>query len=230
MDELRQRLWTLTRTLGEPARDLVVIGEGNTSARVDSDTFLIKASGQQMQTMEPEGLVAVRFAPILEMLNADPPPTLEEQKAIARAAKLDPDAPDPSIEVSFHALLLSECRASFIGHTHPTPILSILCSPRAKDFAERRTFPDEAVLCGPRSAYVPYADPGLPLAHAIRRAVREFHGRRYLAARDPAGESRADRSGQQPAGSVEHHHDGRQGGTSVHRGGGFGRPGLPEER
>jgi rhamnose utilization protein RhaD (predicted bifunctional aldolase and dehydrogenase) len=175
MDELRQRLWTLTRTLGEPARDLVVIGEGNTSARVDSDTFLIKASGQQMQTMEPEGLVAVRFAPILEMLNASPPPTLEEQKAIARAAKLDPDAPDPSIEVSFHALLLLECGASFIAHTHPTPVVSILCSPRARDFAERRTFPDEAVLCGPCSAYVPYADPGLPLAHAIRRATREFY-------------------------------------------------------
>jgi rhamnose utilization protein RhaD (predicted bifunctional aldolase and dehydrogenase) len=174
MSDLRDTLWQLTRTLGDPARDLVVIGEGNTSARVDDETFLIKASGQQMQTMEPRGLVQVRFAPILAMLEADALPTLDEQKAIARAAKVDPTAPDPSIEVSFHALLLAECGVPFIGHTHPTPIVSILCSPRARDFAERRTFPDEAVLCGPRSAYVPYADPGLPLAHAIRRAVRAF--------------------------------------------------------
>lgn len=174
MNDLRETLWQLTRTLGDPARDLVIIGEGNTSARVDAETFLVKASGQQMHTMEPSGLVQVRFDPILAMLEADPPPSLDEQKAIARAAKVDPAAPDPSIEVSFHALLLAECGVPFIGHTHPTPIVSILCSPRARDFAAQRTFPDEAVLCGPRSAFVPYADPGLPLAHAIRQAVRAF--------------------------------------------------------
>lgn len=174
MTDLISELWTLTRTLGEPARDCVIIGEGNTSVRVDDDTFVIKASGQQMETIDRAGLVAVRMSPILALLDADPVPSMEQQKAQARAAKLDLNAPDPSIEVSFHALLLAECGVKFIAHTHPTAVVQILCSQRAAEFASRRSFPDEAVLCGPRSAFVEYADPGLPLAHAIRDSVRAF--------------------------------------------------------
>ena len=172
--DLLQELWTLTRALGEPSRDCVIIGEGNTSARLNDDTFLIKASGQQMETIAPAGLVAVRLSPIMELLNADPAPSVDQQKAAARAAKLESAAPDPSIEVTFHALLLAECGARFIAHTHPTSVVQILCSPRAADFAARRTFPDEAVLCGPRSVFVQYADPGMPLAYAIRDGVRTY--------------------------------------------------------
>jgi len=174
MNDLLHELWTFARALGEPERDCVIIGEGNTSARIDADTFYIKASGQQMAAIEPGGLVAVRIAPVLALLDAEPVPSMDEQKARAKAAKLDPGAPDPSIEVTFHALLLAECGVKFVAHTHPTPVVSILCSPRAEEFANRRSFPDGAVLCGPRSAFVPYADPGLPLAHAIRESVRAY--------------------------------------------------------
>lgn len=174
MTDLFQELWTLTRALGEPSRDCVIIGEGNTSARIDRDTFVIKASGQQMETIEPFGLVALQIEPILRLLNASPAPSVDQQKATARAAKLDAAAPDPSIEVTFHALLLAQCNARFIAHTHPTSVLQILCSPRAAEFAKRRTFPDEAVLCGPSSVFVEYADPGLPLAYAIRDGVQAY--------------------------------------------------------
>ena len=50
----------------------------------------------------------------------------------------------------------------------------ILCSPRARDFAERRLFPDEVVYCGPASVFVPYADPGLVLAREIRDRTTAF--------------------------------------------------------
>ncbi|MFN8560727.1 MAG: hypothetical protein U0703_03640 [Anaerolineae bacterium] len=59
-----------------------------------------------------------------------------------------------------------------IGHTHPLAVNAILCSDRAEQFATNRMFPDEAVLCGPRSVLVPYVDPGLPLSLAIRDRVR----------------------------------------------------------
>ena len=36
---------------------------------------------------------------------------------------------------------------------------------------ERRIFPDEVVCCGVASVFVPYADPGLALARAIRDSV-----------------------------------------------------------
>ncbi len=189
-------LITMTRALGEPALDYVIIGEGNTSMRRDDHSFYIKASGQQMRDIGEDGFVAVRLAPILAMLD-DPPQTLTEQKAITESAILPPNtlggnegglafppnalggnegglAPSPSIEVSFHAMLLHDCGVQFIGHTHPGAINQILCSEYAADFAQQRRFPDEVVLCGPQSALVPYADPGLPLANIMRERVREY--------------------------------------------------------
>lgn len=164
----------MTRALGEPALDYVIIGEGNTSMRLDDQSFLVKASGHQMGGIDETGFVAVRFAPMLAMLD-DPPATLSQQKAITQAAKVDPaDARSPSIEVSFHAMLLRECGVTTIGHTHPTAINQIMCSEYAADFALQRRFPDEVVLCGPQSALVPYSDPGLPLALVMRERVRAY--------------------------------------------------------
>ena len=164
----------MTRALGEPAMDYVIIGEGNTSMRIDDESFLVKASGQQMQGIDEDGFVAVRFAPMLAMLD-DPPATLSQQKAITEAAKVDPaDKRSPSIEVSFHAMLLQECGVRYVGHTHPAAINQIMCSEYAADFALQRRFPDEVVLCGPQSALAPYADPGLPLALVMRDRVRAY--------------------------------------------------------
>jgi rhamnose utilization protein RhaD (predicted bifunctional aldolase and dehydrogenase) len=49
-----------------------------------------------------------------------------------------------------------------------------MCSPRARDFAERRLFPDEVVCCGPASVFVPYTDPGIPLARELRERTNLF--------------------------------------------------------
>ena len=170
-------LITMTRALGEPALDYVIIGEGNTSMRMDDASFYVKASGHQMHHISESGFVAVRLAPMLAMLD-DPPRTLNEQKRITASAILAQDASgaglSPSIEVSFHAMLLHDCDVRFIGHTHPTAVNQIMCSEYAADFALKRRFPDEVVLCGPRSALVPYADPGLPLAIVMRERVLAY--------------------------------------------------------
>lgn len=167
-------LHKMTRLFGETARNYVIIGEGNTSCRRDAESFWIKASGQQMETIEESGFVAVQFAPIMDLF-ANPPKTETEQKARIATAKVDANiALMPSIEVSFHAMLLQDCGVEVVGHTHPVAINRILCSNRARVLAEKRIFPDEVVLCGPESVFVPYADPGLPLAFAIREAVKTF--------------------------------------------------------
>ncbi len=188
-----ESLIKMTRALGEPAMDYVIIGEGNTSMRLDDESFLVKASGHQMQGIGESGFVAVRFAPMLAMLD-DPPPTLSQQKAITdsavntqhtalprRSGSTRPNSLggtegglSPSIEVSFHAMLLHECGVTTVGHTHPTAINQVMCSDYAADFALQRRFPDEVVLCGPQSALVPYADPGLPLALVMRDRARAY--------------------------------------------------------
>ncbi|QPC84242.1 class II aldolase/adducin family protein [Phototrophicus methaneseepsis] len=174
-------LLQMTRTLGEPHREYVIIGEGNTSCRIDADAFYIKASGQQMVNIGAEGFVAVQFAPVLALLD-DPPATYSEAKRISNDARVDRSVSVvPSVEVSFHAMLLHECDAQIIGHTHPIAVNRLLCSNHAEAFAKNRTCPDEVVLCGPESVFVPYVDPGLPLAIIMRDKVRA-----YMAAYDEA--------------------------------------------
>lgn len=171
MTELLQQLISMTRTLGQPEREYVIIGEGNTSCRIDDEKFWIKASGYSMEGISENGLVAVRFAPILAMLEQPP----IDMTAAMLAAKVDQSSPiRPSVEVTFHAMLLVECDVAYIGHTHPIAVNRLLCSTRAEQFAKNRMFPDEVVLCGPESVFVPYVDPGLPLSLAIRDQVRAY--------------------------------------------------------
>lgn len=176
MSTVPEDLVQLSRELGRPERNLVIIGEGNTSYRADEESFWVKASGSQLPTITAEGFARVRFAPIMQLFEK-PPQTLSEQREALLAACYNPTGPHPSVETSFHAMLLWECGVRYIGHTHPVAVNRLLCSAHAETFAKRRIFPDEVVLCGPESAFVPYVDPGLPLAFAIRDAVRDYMSR-----------------------------------------------------
>ena len=71
-------------------------------------------------------------------------------------------------------MLLTDCDVKFVGHSHPSAINQLMCSEQAADFAMKRRFPDEVVLCGPRSVLTPYADPGLPLALLMRERVQAY--------------------------------------------------------
>src|SRR2546423_7760049 len=166
-------LVTLSHELGAEHRDLAILGEGNTSARVSDETFVVKASGSSLGTLTERDVVECRFAPLLALVEGD----VASDEEIERehfASRVDSAAKKPSIEAIFHAWLLSLPGIEFVGHTHPVAVNQILCSPRARDFAGRRSCPDEIVCCGPRSVLVPYTDPGLRLAQCIRDGTREF--------------------------------------------------------
>jgi len=61
----------------------------------------------------------------------------------------------------------------FIGHTHVTSVNGLLCSQAGWDAIQGggRLFPDEIVVCGVAPCCVPYVDPGIPLARALRDQV-----------------------------------------------------------
>ena len=50
-NELLSQLVAMSRSLGDPANDYVILGEGNTSAKVDADSFWVKASGTELRTI-----------------------------------------------------------------------------------------------------------------------------------------------------------------------------------
>lgn len=164
----------MTRALGQPHMEYTIIGEGNTSFRESDDVFWIKASGQGMNGITADGFVAVRLAPILDLLDHPPSDSALIQEAMMSARVDQTNSRRPSVEVTFHAMLLADCNVNYIGHTHPIAVNRLMCSTRAEQFALNRLFPDEVVLCGPRSVFVPYLDPGMPLAHGIRQRVHKY--------------------------------------------------------
>jgi rhamnose utilization protein RhaD (predicted bifunctional aldolase and dehydrogenase) len=66
----------------------------------------------------------------------------------------------------------------FVAHTHPSVAVGLLSGLRSRDLFAGCLFPDQIVVLGPALAYVPYADPGLPLALMVRQAMAEFCDRR----------------------------------------------------
>ena len=168
-----QDLLTLSHELGREDRGLAMLGEGNTSARLGDETFLVKASGTCLGTLKEDDVVECRFSALLPLLEKDSLTDRQVDDALL-AARVDPKAKKPSVEAVFHAWTLTLPGVKFAGHTHATTVNQILCSPRSRDFGEHRMVPDEIVCCGPASVFVPYTDPGLKLAQVIRRETEAF--------------------------------------------------------
>ncbi len=173
-NEILTQLITLSNNLGNPTNDYVILGEGNTSVKMDEETFWVKASGTELRTIGREGFVQVRFEPILAMLDG-PDLSDQEVKEALIEARVDPQAKGhPSVETALHALCLKLPGINFVGHTHPTAINMITCSTAFETAVSGRLFPDEIVLCGPASVLVSYVDPGLPLAREVQRRINTY--------------------------------------------------------
>jgi len=173
-DDILAQLVTMSNNLGDPALDYVILGEGNTSARADADTFWVKASGTELRTTEASGFVRVRFDRVLALLETDDISD-DDVKAGLEAAKVDPAATvRPSVETVLHAVALQLEGVNFVGHTHPTAINALTCSAAFETAVSGRLFPDEIVICGPAPVVVPYTDPGVPLARKVRDLIDQY--------------------------------------------------------
>jgi rhamnose utilization protein RhaD (predicted bifunctional aldolase and dehydrogenase) len=168
-------LLKLSHDLGREDRGLAILGEGNTSCRIDEETFLVKASGSSLSNLEERHLVACRFSALLPLLEGGAMSDAAVEKALLDS-RVDPAQPKPSVEAVFHAYFLSLPGVEVVGHTHPLRVNAILCAgaEKARRFALERRFPDEIVCCGAKSVLVPYVDPGTILARAIRAETDGF--------------------------------------------------------
>jgi rhamnose utilization protein RhaD (predicted bifunctional aldolase and dehydrogenase) len=174
MPEQMSVLVKLAREIGREDRRLAILGEGNVSVKLSDTQFAIKASGASLATLSEEDVTVCDWTRVLALLDQK---NLSDE-AVDQAfleARASAEAKKPSVESVFHAWLLTLNGVQFVGHCHPVAVNQVLCSPRARDFAERRLFPDEVVCCGPASVFVPYTDPGLPLAREVSERTRVFY-------------------------------------------------------
>ena len=169
-----ESLVDMSRYLGHPDKMYAILGEGNTSARVDEDTFYVKASGTTLATIDYKGFVSVSISKVTGVLTDPSADDEAVTKALKTALSNPGETRRPSVETILHALLLQYPEINFIGHTHPTYTNMLLCSNRAEEAAAGRICPDHIVVMGHKSVYVPYVDPGLVLAREVKKQVELF--------------------------------------------------------
>lgn len=172
-----EQLLKLTRELGAPERDYVILGEGNTSARADAETFWVKASGTYMAEADASSFLRVCLDDVLTLLDAPPMPEQEVRAHLSAAVDTSRGKDGPSIETAMHAICLSLSDAAFVGHTHPTALNAILCAQEAEEAFTGSIFPAEALVCG-EPLFVPYAPPGQPLARLVHEGLQSYIERR----------------------------------------------------
>ena len=121
-----------SRLLGGDKR-LVLHGGGNTSVKTvlpdlfgePAEVLCIKGSGRDLAALEPEGLPAVRLAPLRALRRRESLDRCRHGAAVQRAALLDPAAPNISVEALLHAFLPHR----FVDHTHSVAVLSLADQP-----------------------------------------------------------------------------------------------------
>lgn len=165
-------LLALTRRLGEPELDLVILAEGNTSELMagDASRIVVKASGSRMSRATGDDFVVVEVDPLIELLES-PDATQADLTSALDAGTHDGVRRRGSIETLVHASVRRFWPARFVAHTHPTAVISLLASVHAEEAFAAPAYSDEAVVTG-TPLYVPYAQPGIALGRLVHETLR----------------------------------------------------------
>ena len=164
--DLAHRLYT-SRLLGGDAA-LVRHGGGNTSLKAPAcdaagrlvDALYIKGSGHNLAALDLDGLPALDLAQLLALKGRRRLDDTQMVRAL-RAARLDADAPTPSVETLLHAFLPHK----FIDHTHADAVLALTNQPNGARLCTE-VFGDKVIV-------QPYAMSGFKLAKEAARLAAD---------------------------------------------------------
>jgi rhamnose utilization protein RhaD (predicted bifunctional aldolase and dehydrogenase)/NAD(P)-dependent dehydrogenase (short-subunit alcohol dehydrogenase family) len=156
-----------SRLLGSDP-SLVLHGGGNSSVKTtwrdvtgrNVDAIHVKGTGRDMATITAEGFSPLDLARLEELLELE---SLSDGAMVREfaAARLDPFAPQPSVEALLHTFLPFPA----VLHTHADAIVALT------NVADGERLVREAL--GERVVVIPYVMPGFELARAVRRAWQE---------------------------------------------------------
>ena len=143
--------------------ELVLHGGGNTSVKTKVDgeeVLLVKGSGWDLVSIEAEGFSPVYLDTLLDMAKLkklSDSDMVKEQKA----AMLDENAPNPSVEAILHALIPYK----FVDHTHADAIVTISNSLKGDELL---------VKLFPNFLIVDYVMPGFELAKRVYEMTKDL--------------------------------------------------------
>src|SRR5271169_386481 len=100
--EKLKALLKLSHDLANPLQLLAILGEGNTSVRLDDRSFLVKASGSNLAVLRESDVVGCKSELLLQMLDETGLSDAEVDGQLMNS-RMDPKAKKPSVEALFHA-------------------------------------------------------------------------------------------------------------------------------
>jgi rhamnose utilization protein RhaD (predicted bifunctional aldolase and dehydrogenase) len=150
---------------------MVLWDEGSCAMRSGAQLF-VSRRGAYLAAMTAGDMVAMDLAKTASLVSLD---TLSEE-ALAEAQGGE-ELLKPSLDAILYAYLFSMDETAYAVHVQPVEVDQIISSPRARQFAERRTVAHEIISRGVSSFLVPYADPGLPLAKEVKRKLALWRDR-----------------------------------------------------
>lgn len=172
---ISEDLLALSLSLGEPAKDLVILAEGNTSQRLHDGRIAVKASGAYLASTTREDFVVTEVAPLIDLME-DSRSTQEDLTALLDAGEWSGVRRRGSIETLVHAAVQSVQSvqsSAFVAHTHPTHVVGLLASVHAPTAFEEWVYTDEALVIGV-PLFVPYAEPGIALGRLFLERLRGY--------------------------------------------------------
>ncbi len=171
-DPLKLRVYT-SRLLGLES-SLVLHGGGNTSVKAkvknffgdEEDVLYIKGSGWDLATIEAAGFAAVKLDLLKRMATLK---TLSDTDMVReqRAAMLDPNAPNPSVEAILHAIIPYQ----YVDHSHTDAVVAITNTPSGQARIKE--------IYGPHVLVVPYVMPGFLLARKVYEMTLGLDWKKY---------------------------------------------------
>lgn len=167
---LMKDLILLSRKYGsDPAH--IIAGGGNTSIK-SGNRMWIKASGQALATIDAMGFLELRMAEVLGILertdwSKDRDEREDQIVQVLLDARVNPPSPNmrPSVESTLHALMPQ----TFVLHTHGELANGVTCSQQGE-----KAFLSLPLPKGIHPVWIPYVDPGMPLAQTLERALKEY--------------------------------------------------------
>lgn len=167
---LLKDLVALSRKYGSDPTHIIA-GGGNTSVK-KGDRLWIKASGQALATIDTNGFLELRMPEVLGILDrkdwSDDRDEREDQIVqVLLNSRVNPPHPNmrPSVESTLHALMPQ----TFVLHTHGELANGVTCSKQGEKAFESLPLPKKV-----RPVWIPYVDPGMPLAQTLAKALKRY--------------------------------------------------------
>jgi rhamnose utilization protein RhaD (predicted bifunctional aldolase and dehydrogenase) len=140
--------------------------EGSCALKLSEQRYLVSPRAGQLGSFAENQAVKLDLPAMENLSKAEAISDDQLAEALVNA-----EGKSPTLDALLYAYLLSLEGVRIAAHLHPVEINQILCSPRARQFADRRMLPDEIIGCGAAALLASYADPGLALAKEVRRRM-----------------------------------------------------------